>query len=221
MALGDHTTTGTAPVTAAELATFGPVIPVIVVDRVEHAVPMARALVEGGVRVLEVTLRTAVALASIEAIARSVPEAIVGAGTLRSAADVRAALAAGARFGVSPGYAPAIAAACRDGGLALLPGVATASEVMAAAAEGFRFLKFFPAAAAGGVAMLKAWASPFADVTFCPTGGIGIDNAPAYLALPNVKVVGGSWLTPADALAANDWPRITRLAREASALTKG
>jgi 2-dehydro-3-deoxyphosphogluconate aldolase / (4S)-4-hydroxy-2-oxoglutarate aldolase len=221
VALGDHTTTGTAPVTTAELATFGPVIPVIVVDRVEQAVPMARALVEGGVRVLEVTLRTAVALASIEAIARSVPEAIVGAGTLRSAADVRAALAAGARFGVSPGYAPAIAAACRDGGLALLPGVATASEVMAAAAEGFRFLKFFPAAAAGGVAMLKAWASPFADLTFCPTGGIGIDNAPAYLALPNVKVVGGSWLTPADALAANDWPRITRLAREASALTKG
>ena len=201
-----------------DLATHGPVIPVIVIERVEHALPMARALLEGGVRVLEVTLRTAAALAAIETIARALPEAIVGAGTLRNAADVRAAHAAGARFAVSPGYSAAVAAACRDVALPLLPGVATASEVMQAADDGFRFLKFFPASAAGGAAMLKAWASPFADIAFCPTGGIGIDTAPAWLALPNVKVVGGSWLTPADALKAEDWPRIARLAAEAHAL---
>ncbi len=164
------------------------------------------------------TLRTAAALAAIEAIARAVPEAIVGAGTLRNAADARAAHAAGARFAVSPGYSAAVAAACRDLALPLLPGVATASEVMRAADDGFRFLKFFPASAAGGAAMLNAWASPFADIAFCPTRGIGIDSAPAWLALSNVKVVGGSWLTPADALAAEDWPRIARLAAQASAL---
>lgn len=201
-----------------DLAAHGPVIPVIVIDRVEHALPMARAMLEGGVRVLEVTLRTAAALASIEAIARALPEAIVGAGTLRNAADARAARAAGARFAVSPGYSAAVAAACLELALPLLPGVATASEVMQAADDGFRFLKFFPASAAGGVAMLKAWASPFADIAFCPTGGIGIDTAPAWLALPNVKVVGGSWLTPADALKAEDWPRIARLAAQARAL---
>ena len=203
-----------------DLARFGPVIPVIVIDQVDQAVPMARALVDGGVRVLEVTLRTAAGLPSIEAIAAAVPEAIVGAGTLRSAADARAAEKAGARFGVSPGYSARVAEACRELGLPLLPGVATASEVMSAADEGFRFLKFFPASAAGGPALLKAWASPFADIAFCPTGGIGRDSAPAWLALPNVKVVGGSWLTPADALAAGDWARITRLAREASSLRK-
>ena len=203
-----------------ELASYGPVIPVIVIERVEHAVPMAWALLAGGVRVLEVTLRTSVALAAIEAIARAVPEAIVGAGTLRNAADARAAHAAGARFAVSPGYSAAVAAACRELGLPLLPGVATASEVMQAADDGFRFLKFFPASAAGGVPLLKAWASPFADIAFCPTGGIAIDTASAWLALPNVKVVGGSWLTPADALLAEDWPRIARLASEASALSR-
>jgi 2-dehydro-3-deoxyphosphogluconate aldolase/(4S)-4-hydroxy-2-oxoglutarate aldolase len=201
-----------------ELAGCGPVIPVIVIERAEHAVPMARALVEAGVRVLEVTLRTVAALAAIEAIARSVPEAIVGAGTIRSEVDARAAHAAGARFAVSPGWSPSVASACRDLGLALLPGVATASEVMLAAEQGFRFLKFFPAAAAGGPAMLKAWASPFADVVFCPTGGITAASAPEYLALANVKVVGGSWLTPPDALASEDWPRIGRLARDAAAL---
>jgi 2-dehydro-3-deoxyphosphogluconate aldolase / (4S)-4-hydroxy-2-oxoglutarate aldolase len=208
------------PLEPLELATFGPVIPVIVIDRIEHAVPMARALVEGGVRVLEVTLRTAAALAAIEAIARAVPEAIVGAGTLRNAVDVRSAHAAGARFAVSPGYSGSVVAACRSLALPLLPGVATATEVMQAADDGFRFLKFFPASAAGGGAMLKAWASPFADIAFCPTGGISLDSAPGWLALPNVKVVGGSWLTPPDALAAGDWPRLTRLAREASALRR-
>lgn len=201
-----------------ELARHGPVIPVIVIDRLEHAVPMARALVEGGVTVLEVTLRTPVGIAAIEAIARSVPEAIVGAGTVRSAADARAAQSAGARFAVSPGWLPSVGVACRELQLALLPGVASASEVMLAAEHGLRFLKFFPAAAAGGIAMLKAWASPFADISFCPTGGITAASAPDYLALANVKVVGGSWLTPADALAGEDWPRIARLAREAAAL---
>ena len=201
-----------------ELASHGPVIPVIVIERVEHALPMARALFDGGVRVLEVTLRTPAALAAIAAIARSIPDVIVGAGTVRSDADARAALAAGARFAVSPGISPRVAAACREIGLALLPGVATASEVMLAADHGFRFLKFFPASAAGGTAMLKAWASVFADISFCPTGGITAASAPDYLALANVKVVGGSWLTPPDALAAADWPRIERLAREAALL---
>jgi len=200
------------------LASHGPVIPVIVIEQAEHAVPMARALFEGGVRVLEVTLRTPAALAAIAAIAQSIPDVIVGAGTVRSDADARAALAAGARFAVSPGFSPRVAAACRETGLALLPGVATASEVMLAADHGFRFLKFFPASAAGGTAMLKAWASVFADVSFCPTGGITAASAPDYLALANVKVVGGSWLTPADVLAAADWPRVEALAREAARL---
>ena len=201
-----------------ELLALGPVIPVIVLQRVEHAVPMARALVEGGVRVLEVTLRTPAALACIEAIARAVPEAIVGAGTLRTVADVRAARDAGCQFGVSPGYTLEIGAACREDQLPLLPGVATASEVMAANADGLTFLKIFPATAAGGVAMLKALAGPFPDVVFCPTGGITLETAPQFLALANVKVCGGSWLTPGDALDSGDWARITRLAREASAL---
>ena len=201
-----------------ELAGHGPVIPVIVLDRVDDAVPLARALVAGGVRVLEVTLRTPAALAAIEAIARGVPDAIVGAGTLRSAADARAARDAGSAFGVSPGYTKALGAACRDIGLPLLPGVATASEVMAAQADGIDFLKFFPATAAGGLPMLKALAGPFPDVVFCPTGGITPESAPQFLALPNVKVCGGSWLTPAAVVAAGDWDRITRLAREAAAL---
>jgi 2-dehydro-3-deoxyphosphogluconate aldolase / (4S)-4-hydroxy-2-oxoglutarate aldolase len=201
-----------------ELLDLGPVIPVIVLHRVEDAVPMARALVAGGVRVLEVTLRTPVGLACIEAIARQVPEALVGAGTIRSAADARAAKSAGSVFGVSPGYTAAVGAACRDVGLPLLPGVATSSEVMAAQADGINFLKFFPATAAGGIPMLKALAGPFPDVVFCPTGGITADTAQQFLALPNVKVCGGSWLTPADALAAGDWGRITALARAAAAI---
>lgn len=201
-----------------ELTTHGPVIPVIVINRLEDAVPMAEALVEGGVRVLEVTLRTPVALAAMEAIGRSVPQAIVGAGTVRSVADAKDAQSAGCQFAVSPGYTPAVGQACRDLKLPLLPGVATASEVMMAQADGLNFLKFFPATAAGGIPMLKALAGPFTDVVFCPTGGITIETAPQFLALPNVKVCGGSWLTPADAMQAGDWARITRLAREASAL---
>ena len=209
-----------APLDPLALAAPAPVIPVIVVQRVDDAVPLARALVAGGIRVLEVTMRTPAALAAIAAIAAAVPDAIVGAGTVRSDADARAAHAAGARFAVSPGWSPRVAAACREVGLALLPGAATASEVMQAADEGHRFLKFFPAGAAGGTAMLKAWAGPFADVVFCPTGGIDATTAPEYLALANVKVVGGSWLTPSDAIAAGDWPRIERLARDAAGLAR-
>ena len=201
-----------------ELASFGPVIPVIVIQRLEDAVPLAQALVAGGVRVLEVTLRTPVALECMRAIARAVPEAIVGAGTLRSVADAEAAKDAGCRFGVSPGYDSDIGHACRNMGLPLLPGVATPSEVMAANADGYSFLKFFPATAAGGIPMLKGLYGPFADVAFCPTGGITADTAPQFLALPNVAVCGGSWLTPQDAVDAKDWGRITQLAREASAL---
>ena len=202
------------------MAVHGPVIPVLVIERIEDALPLARALVDGGVRVLEVTLRTPVALEAARLIAAQVPGAIVGAGTLRSVADVAQAKAAGCAFGVSPGYTPALARAARDLELPLLPGVATASEVMAASDDGFQFLKFFPAAAAGGVPMLRSLAGPFPDVMFCPTGGITAELAPQYLALPNVAVVGGSWLTPADAVRAGDWGRITALAREAAALKR-
>jgi 2-dehydro-3-deoxyphosphogluconate aldolase/(4S)-4-hydroxy-2-oxoglutarate aldolase len=205
----------------AHLALQGPVIPVIVLQRLEDAVPLARSLVAGGVRVLEVTLRTPVALDGLRAIAAQVPEAVLGAGTLRTPADVRAAVHAGCRFGVSPGYTREVGAACRDLGLPLVPGVATASEVMAASADGHAFLKFFPAVAAGGVAMLRALHGPFPDNAFCPTGGISAQTAPQFLALPNVSVCGGSWLTPEEAVAARDWPRITALAREASALQRG
>jgi 2-dehydro-3-deoxyphosphogluconate aldolase / (4S)-4-hydroxy-2-oxoglutarate aldolase len=204
--------------TTTDLITHGPVIPVIVLEREADAVPLARALVAGGVRVLEVTLRTPAALACMKAIVREVPEAIVGAGTLRSAADVRAAKDAGCVFGVSPGYTRDIGAACKEFGLPLLPGVASASEVMAANADGFSFLKFFPATAAGGVPMLKALGGPFPDVVFCPTGGITPETAPQFLALPNVKVCGGSWFTPADAIAQGDWARVTALARASMAL---
>ncbi|MEW6099084.1 MAG: bifunctional 4-hydroxy-2-oxoglutarate aldolase/2-dehydro-3-deoxy-phosphogluconate aldolase [Pseudomonadota bacterium] len=204
-----------------ELASHGPVIPVIVIDRLQDAVPLAEALVAGGVRVLEVTLRTPVALQCIEAIAKAVPEAIVGAGTVRTGLDAQSAKDAGCRFAVSPGYTPEIGRACQDLGLALLPGVSTASEVMTANADGYHFLKFFPATAAGGVPMLKALAGPFPDVYFCPTGGITLETAPQFLALPNVKVCGGSWLTPADAVREGDWPRITRLAQQAAALRRG
>jgi 2-dehydro-3-deoxyphosphogluconate aldolase/(4S)-4-hydroxy-2-oxoglutarate aldolase len=195
-----------------------PVIPVIVLNDLAHAVPLARALVAGGVRMLEVTLRTPQALACMEAIAKAVPEAVVGAGTVRSKADAQAAAQAGARFAVSPGYTSAVGQACRDAGLALLPGVATGSEIMAAQHDGFNELKFFPAMQAGGAAMLKAWSGPFFDARFCPTGGVTLENAPDLLALPNVVCVGGSWLVPAQAIAQGDWARITQLARDTQAL---
>jgi 2-dehydro-3-deoxyphosphogluconate aldolase/(4S)-4-hydroxy-2-oxoglutarate aldolase len=203
-----------------DLVAYGPVIPVIVINKLEDAVPMAKALVAGGVRVLEVTLRTPIALKCMEAIAREVPDAILGAGTVRSRADAQAAKDVGCKFAVSPGYTHEIGTICREIDLPLLPGTATGSEVMQANADGYFFLKFFPAMQAGGIPMLKALAGPFTDVVFCPTGGISLATAPDFLALPNVKVCGGSWLTPADAVAAKDWGKITALAKEASALKR-
>jgi 2-dehydro-3-deoxyphosphogluconate aldolase / (4S)-4-hydroxy-2-oxoglutarate aldolase len=205
---------------ALEVMRDAPVIPVIVLEDVAHAVPLARALVAGGIRMLEVTLRTPVALKCMEAIARDVPEAVVGAGTIRSATDAHGAAAAGARFGVSPGYTPAVGRACRELGLPLLPGVATGSEIMLAQEDGWQQLKFFPAMQAGGPALLKAWHGPFPDVLFCPTGGINASNASEMLALPNVACVGGSWLTPPDAVQSGDWKRITELAQQAIRLGK-
>ncbi|ALK91706.1 bifunctional 4-hydroxy-2-oxoglutarate aldolase/2-dehydro-3-deoxy-phosphogluconate aldolase [Limnohabitans sp. 103DPR2] len=207
-----------APFTALQVMQDAPVIPVIVLNDVAHAVPMARALVAGGIRMLEVTLRTPQALACMEAIAKEVPDAVVGAGTVRSAADAKAAANAGAKFAVSPGYTSAVGQACRDQGLSLLPGVATGSEIMMAQEDGYTELKFFPAMQAGGPSMLKAWGGPFFDVRFCPTGGVTPQNASEFLSLSNVACVGGSWLVPADALAQGDWPRIEQLAREACQL---
>ena len=193
-----------------------PVIPVIVLNDVAHAVPMAKALVAGGIRMLEITLRTAVALQCIERIAKEVPEAVVGAGTVRTPAEAAAATKAGARFAVSPGFTLSVAQACQDHALPLLPGVATGSEIMMACEAGLRELKFFPAMQAGGPAMLKAWSGPFFDVKFCPTGGVSPSNAKEFLSLPNVICVGGSWLVPSDALASGDWAQITSLASAAA-----
>ena len=209
-----------APLTALQVMQDAPVIPVIVLQEVAHAVPMARALVAGGIRMLEVTLRTPQALACMEAIAKEVPGAVVGAGTVRSPAEAAAAAKAGAQFAVSPGYTRAVGQACRDNGLSLLPGVATGSEIMMAQEDGYTELKFFPALQAGGPAMLKAWAGPFFDVKFCPTGGVTPGNAAEFLALPNVACVGGSWLVPFDALAQGDWTRIEALARQAVLLSR-
>ena len=207
--------------TALQVMQDSPVIPVIVLTDAGQAVQMARALVAGGIRMLEVTLRTTQALACIEAIARDVPEAVVGAGTVRNAADAQASAMAGARFMVSPGYTTALGQACRDLALPLLPGVATGSEIMIALSDGLAELKFFPAMQAGGPAMLKAWGGPFGDVRFCPTGGVTAANALDFLALPNVVCVGGSWLTPPDALARGNWAQITALAFQASRLGRG
>lgn len=204
-----------------DIASHGPVIPVIVIERLADAVPLARALLAGGVKVLEVTLRTPAGLPAIEAIAREVPEAVVGVGTVLNVADARSAHAAGARFAVSPGYTSAVGQACQQLGLPLLPGVATSGEIMRALDDGFSFLKLFPAEAVGGMALLKSWVSPFGQVAFCPTGGITPASAPNYLALPNVRCVGGSWLTPAEAVQAGDWDRITTLARAAQGLRTG
>lgn len=206
--------------TALQLMLDSPVIPVIVLDDVGQAVPLARALLAGGIRMLEVTLRTPQALACIEAIARDVPEVVVGAGTVRSAADAQACAMAGARFAVSPGYTHAVGQACRDAGLPLLPGVASGTEIMMAQEDGLTELKFFPAMQAGGPAMLKAWNGPFGDMRFCPTGGVTVANAPEFLALPNVLCVGGSWLTPADTLARGNWSHVTALAFQACRLAR-
>jgi len=201
-----------------DLANHGPVIPVIVINKVEDAVPMAEALLEGGIKVLEVTLRTSVALQAMEAIAKAVPDAILGAGTVRSIADAHAARNAGCTFAVSPGYTSELGKAARQIGLPLLPGVSTGSEIMMANADDYYFLKLFPAVAVGGINLLKGFAGPFTDVKFCPTGGVTVESAPQFLALPNVVVCGGTWLTPADAVNSKNWAHITKLAREASAI---
>lgn len=203
---------------ALTLLRQGPVMPVIVVNDAAVAVDLARALVAGGIRTLEITLRTKAALAAMRRIRDEVPDAIVGAGTVRTRAHLEAALDAGAQFGISPGLTPELAAAARASGVPFIPGVATPSEAMHAQDEGFNILKLFPAEAVGGIKLLKALAGPLPELRFCPTGGIDIHSAPNYLALPNVLCVGGSWLTPDDAIAAQDWARITALAREASAL---
>jgi 2-dehydro-3-deoxyphosphogluconate aldolase/(4S)-4-hydroxy-2-oxoglutarate aldolase len=195
------------------------VIPVIAIDHPDHAVPLARALVAGGIRVLEVTLRTAHGLDAIRAMTQ-VEGAIVGVGTLTAPHEFAQARDAGAVFGVSPGLTPSLIDAAKRSGLPLLPGVMTPSEVMAAREAGFRELKLFPAVPAGGVGMLGALAGPLSDVTFCPTGGISMDNAPQFLACKNVACVGGSWLTPRDAIGAGDWDLITELARSAAGLRK-
>ena len=195
-----------------------PVMPVVVLDSLEHAVPVARALVAGGLPAIELTLRTPVALDAIRAIASEVPEILIGAGTITTPANAKEALDAGAQFLVSPGTTRQLLHAMQDTGLPFLPGTATVSEVLAALEAGVTEMKFFPAAASGGTAFLKAVGAPVPAARFCPTGGITLASAPSYLALANVGCVGGSWITPADALEAGDWDRVTQLAAEAAAL---
>lgn len=204
--------------TIAQICGLAPVVPVLIIDDLSKAVPLARALVVGGLRALEVTLRTPVALEAIKAMVDAVPEAVVGVGTLRSPADVEASVAAGARFGVSPGLSIPVLDAAADAGLPMLPGVATPTEAMAAADRGLAILKFFPAEANGGVPVLKAWDSPLQGVKFCPTGGVSESNAASYLSLPNVVCVGGSWVAPKQSIEAGDWDQITRLAAQAARL---
>lgn len=204
---------------AREIALLAPIIPVLVVEDVAHAAPLAQALVNGGLPALEVTLRTSAALDVIAAMAR-VPGGVVGAGTLLTPEDVRAAKAAGAKFGVSPGATDTLIAACVAEELPLLPGAATASEAMSLLEKGYDMLKFFPAEAAGSAAMLKSLGGPLPQISFCPTGGVSPENAPRYLSLPNVLCAGGSWVAPRDLVEAGDWDAIEALAREAAALPR-
>ncbi|WP_201312498.1 bifunctional 4-hydroxy-2-oxoglutarate aldolase/2-dehydro-3-deoxy-phosphogluconate aldolase [Dyella sp. EPa41] len=197
---------------------LAPVVPVVIIENARDAVPMARALVAGGTPAIEITLRTPAALDAIKAVAEEVEGAVVGVGTVLSAKDLRAAHKAGARFAVSPGVSPGLLDAADDSELPLLPGTATASEVMTLLERGYRHVKFFPAVPAGGAKLVGAWASPLPQMKFCPTGGISLATAPDFLSLPNVICVGGSWLTPADKLRNGDWAGIEQLAREAAAL---
>jgi 2-dehydro-3-deoxyphosphogluconate aldolase/(4S)-4-hydroxy-2-oxoglutarate aldolase len=199
-----------------DILTRAPVVPVIVIDRVEQAVPLAQALVDGGLRVLEVTLRSAVAMQAIQAIARSVPDAILGVGTVTRPQQFRECVEAGAQFAVSPGFTDSLLDASRAAAMPFLPGVFTPTEVMRAQAQGFTRLKLFPASQAGGIGMLKAMHGPLPDVVFCPTGGIGANNFGEFLRLPNVACVGGSWVCPTDAVQQQDWERIRQLAQEAN-----
>lgn len=202
----------------ASVLDLAPVVPVVVLHDVADAVPLARALVAGGLPAIEVTLRTPAALESIRAMAAEVPGAVVGAGTVISPEHVRDTVDAGARFLVSPGWTDALLEAMKASGVPFLPGVSTTSEVVALLERGVREMKFFPAEAAGGTAYLKALSAPLPQARFCPTGGISLASAPSYLALPNVGCVGGSWMVPGDAVAAKDWDRVARLAAEAAAL---
>ncbi|WP_374064312.1 bifunctional 4-hydroxy-2-oxoglutarate aldolase/2-dehydro-3-deoxy-phosphogluconate aldolase [Streptomyces himalayensis] len=208
----------TTPPLSSSVLDLAPVLPVVVVEDVADAVPLARALVAGGLPAIEVTLRTPAALGAIRAIADDVPGAVVGAGTVISPANVADSLAAGARFLVSPGWTDGLLEAMKASGVPFLPGVSTTSEVVALLERGVNEMKFFPAEAAGGTAYLKSLAGPLPQARFCPTGGVGLANAAAYLALKNVACVGGSWIVPRDAVTAGDWDRVETLAREAAAL---
>jgi 2-dehydro-3-deoxyphosphogluconate aldolase/(4S)-4-hydroxy-2-oxoglutarate aldolase len=203
-----------------EIVGLAPVIPVLTVTELDHAVPLARALVAGGLRVLEITMRTPVALAAIEAMRRAVPDAIVGVGTLTRAADFAAADRMGAQFGVTPGLTPELASASRGARFPLLPGGRTPTDLISARAAGFSVLKLFPAQQAGGLAMLQALGAPFPDVLFCPTGGITRATAADYLALANVACVGGSWVAPQAMQSSGDWSGIEALARDAASLRR-
>jgi 2-dehydro-3-deoxyphosphogluconate aldolase/(4S)-4-hydroxy-2-oxoglutarate aldolase len=199
-----------------ELAQYGPVIPVIVISKKEDALPIAESLLEGGIRVLEITMRTDAALDAISIINDKLPEAITGAGTLRTKADATNAKLAGSRFAVSPGFTKELSDECKKIGLPLLPGVSTGSEVMMAADEGYEFLKLFPAVAVGGINLLRGFSGPFSNIKFCPTGGITVDTAKDFLSLPNVPVCGGTWLTPNNLVEEKNWKAIVELAKAAS-----
>ena len=200
---------------ALDVLNIGPVVPVIVINNPDHAVPLAKALVAGGVKVLEVTLRTTVAIEAIRMIAQEVPDAVVGAGTVTTESDLNAVVAAGGVFAISPGLTPSLLTAAISGPIALIPGISTASELMLGMEYGLREFKFFPAAAAGGIRMIRSIGGPFPQATFCPTGGISQDNYKEYLSLKNVACVGGSWLAPQDAMEQGDWQKITDLAHQA------
>ncbi|MSQ59402.1 MAG: bifunctional 4-hydroxy-2-oxoglutarate aldolase/2-dehydro-3-deoxy-phosphogluconate aldolase [Betaproteobacteria bacterium] len=201
-----------------EIMNASPVMPVLVIEDVARAVPLARALVEGGIRVLEITLRTAVALECVRAILKEVPEAITGVGTITQTSQLQSVIETGAAFGVSPGLSESLLNEVKRRDFPFLPGVMTPTEVMTAYALGFRAMKLFPAQQAGGLGMLKALAGPFADIRFCPTGGVDANSAADFLALPNVGCVGGSWIAPKGLVDKGDWAGITALARQAGAL---
>jgi 2-dehydro-3-deoxyphosphogluconate aldolase/(4S)-4-hydroxy-2-oxoglutarate aldolase len=206
--------------TSEEIFSQGPVVPVLVIKDVEHAVPLAKALIAGGIRVLEVTLRTDAALEVIAKIAKEVPEAIIGAGTVTNRAQLQQVIDAGAKFAISPGLTSDLLKAGIDGSIALIPGISSISELMTAVDHGYTHLKFFPAEASGGVKALKAIGGPFPDIKFCPTGGISPTNYNDYLALPNVCCAGGSWLAPEDVMLNGEWDKITELAKQAVAGAK-
>ena len=197
-----------------EIFAAGPVVPVLVINDVEKAVPLAKALMEGGIKVLEVTLRTPAAIDVIKRIAQEVPDSLIGAGTVTNAQQLKAVVEAGAKFAISPGMTADLLKAGMDSEIPLIPGISSTSDLMKGKDAGYTHMKFFPAEASGGVKAIKSISGPFPDVTFCPTGGIGPNNYNDYLALNNVKCVGGSWLAPDDAIESGDWARITQLAKE-------